>query len=74
MFFVTGTVGKLKIRIHSVVQGDLEDAKSTAHVLAAHGIDNVAVAAGEISSGEATGIPLYVVEPDGYGHPVRAAA
>lgn len=74
MFFVTGTVGKLKIRVNSVVESDFEDAKSTAHVLAAHGIDQVSVVAGKIPSGEEPGDPLYVVEPDGYGHLVRAAA
>lgn len=74
MLFVTGTVGKLKIRVHSVVEGDLEDAKSTAHVLAAHGIENVAVMSGETAGGKETGRAVYKVEADGYGHPVQVAA
>ena len=74
MLYVTGTVGKLKIRVLSTVQEDLEDAKSTAHVLAAHGINDVAVMTGEILGGDEPGRPVYVVERDGYGHPVQVAA
>lgn len=72
MLFVTGTVGKFKVRIFSVVEGDFEDAKHVAHMIGANCIDDVRVIDGQINNGVLQGVERYKVEPDGYGHAVEA--